>query len=314
MKMVQKSQGSIFIDSGAHSLWNTHVKPSINRADYSFYKTNAFWEYVDNYAAWIKERKHKVDTYVNVDVIFNPEMTWEVQKYLEDTHKLEPLPVVHYGTPIKWLKRYMGYKEYIGIGGLGQGCTMKDYHIFADEMFNAICDSNGMPKHRIHGFAVTSPALLHKYPWWSVDSTSWVQFGRFGAICIPKMRGCKLLYKQAPIVLFLTKRSPKINERNKHIETLSEIERKTIEKFIAKKGYKLGKSELKKEPISYELKDNEIIIKKCNGYNIIEIIIEKGLINNGIQRDTFNAKYFVDLANSIPKWPWKFRNKGLLLT
>jgi len=38
------------------------------------------------------------------------------------------------------------------------------------------------PEHKFHGFGLTSFKLLRKFRWYSVDSTTWGQGGRFGRI------------------------------------------------------------------------------------------------------------------------------------
>src|SRR5262245_14430222 len=65
--------GEFFLDSGAHSL---HMK--FRGSGSKFHETDAFWEYVDGYAAFVKEHEEEIDYYVNVDVIFDPEMSWRV--------------------------------------------------------------------------------------------------------------------------------------------------------------------------------------------------------------------------------------------
>jgi hypothetical protein len=62
--------------------------------DFSIYDTDMFWQYVDEYAAFIKEYRDGIDFFANVDVIQDPKRTWKVQKYLENEHGLDPVPVV----------------------------------------------------------------------------------------------------------------------------------------------------------------------------------------------------------------------------
>lgn len=311
MRMEQKLKGSIFIDSGAHSLYTEHVIKKNHTEGYSFYETDKFWDYVDKYAEWIKKNLHKINIYVNVDVIFNPKLSWKVQKYLENQHGLKPLPVIHYNTDIKWLKKYMDDYEYIGIGGIGQEVSVSKYTSFGDKVFSTICDSKGIPQYKLHGFAITSPSLIHRYPWYSVDSTSWVQYGRFGAICIPKIKNNKFNFSIPPIVLFVSKRSPSKNIQGKHISTISSYERKCVFKYIKDKGFSIGKSKTKKVKLNYIPKEDEIIIEKNSSYYIVEKIIKNGVANNNVMRDTFNAMYFIDMANSVPEWPWPFKHRKI---
>src|SRR5262245_48519493 len=113
---------SHFFDSGSFTLWTkareyAQGKPEKRKWDY--YDKEDFWKYIDSYAAFVKRYKIAIDLYANVDVIPNPELSWRNLKYLEDKHGLTPVPVIHYGTDLEWLKRHMasGY-DIIGLGGL----------------------------------------------------------------------------------------------------------------------------------------------------------------------------------------------------
>lgn len=159
----------VSIDSGAHSLYNKYTRGK--ERSFDFYESDEFWKFVDGYASFIKEHKDEISLYVSVDVIFNAPLSWKVQKYLEDTHKLNPLPVFHVGEDFKWLKKYIDNYDYIGLGGLGQ-TTSKTMWIkgMGDPAFSMICDDKGYPRVKTHGFAMTSPELIIDYPWASVDS------------------------------------------------------------------------------------------------------------------------------------------------
>lgn len=302
--------GTIFVDSGAHSLYTEFVMRQKHKHGYAFYESDAFWNYVDDYANWIKQRLHLIDVYVNVDVIFNPELSWKVLKYLENEHKLNPLPVLHYNIEKKWIYKHMDNYEYLGIGGIGQEVSVAEYISFGDNLFTLLTDSKGYPTHKTHGFAMTSPFLMQRYPWYSVDSTAWAYFGRFGAIIIPKIKNGQHDYKTSPIILFISDRSTQKGIKGRHLDDFSPIEKKVIIEFIKNKGYKLGKSKYKKVPLDYKRKPGkEFLISKHKNHILIEDCIEFGIKNNNLMRDYFNAEYYKDLANSIPEWPWPFRHK-----
>ena len=78
-----------FMDSGAHSLYSEHVIKKNHEDGYAFYETKEFFEYVDRYCDYIKENNAAIDHYANVDVIFNPEKSYEVLK-LSLIHISEP--------------------------------------------------------------------------------------------------------------------------------------------------------------------------------------------------------------------------------
>lgn len=156
---------SLFLDSGAHSLYTKELIKKQHSESYSFYESDDFIKYVDEYAAFIKKYKRYIDVYVNVDVIFNPEKSYDIQRYLEDKHDLKPLPVVHFGSDLKWVEFYIdrGY-DYIGLGGLGQEVTRNQYINWADRVFELICDTpKRLPKVKTHGFAMTSLKLMLRY-------------------------------------------------------------------------------------------------------------------------------------------------------
>ena len=60
------------LDSGAHSLYNKYVKGS---RDFSFYESDEFWEFADDYANFLLENKDRFEFYVCMDVIRNPELS-----------------------------------------------------------------------------------------------------------------------------------------------------------------------------------------------------------------------------------------------
>lgn len=283
----------IFLDSGAYSLYHHSFKKAGGNKDYNHVETDEFWKYVDSYAEYVKENEHLVDVYVNVDVIFNPEATWRVQKYLEDTHKLKPLPVFHFGEDIKWFKKYLDNHEYIGISGVGKETPLSTYVHFAHNIFDLVCfGKKRLPRWRIHGFAMTSPDLLFRYPWYSIDSTSWVQFSKFGAIIVPKTFQKKPKYDVSPNVIFLSERSPKQREINGwHYARFEGGFKNEILKYIEQFGFILGKSEM------VDGKEN---------------VIEPGLCNDHKLRDKFNLMYFLELEKTMPNWPRPFYTNELL--
>lgn len=150
--------------------------------DFSIFDAKEFKDYLNSYIEFVHKYKNQLLTYVNLDVIFNPERTWENQKYLESCG-LSPLPVFHYGEDIKWLKKYMDNYEYVGIGGVSQVTKQKFSNDLGDPAFDLIFKSS--QKVKVHGFAVTSVDLLTRYKWFSCDSSTWIKCGAYGDILVP---------------------------------------------------------------------------------------------------------------------------------
>lgn len=109
------------------------------------------------------------------------EETLANQKYLdENCPNCYIIPIYHLSDYLKdrgLLKQFIddGY-PYIGIGGVaGEGSPVKLQKQFYDYIFNITRD-----KIKLHGLGITSEPILERYPWYSVDSTSWLSFARYG--------------------------------------------------------------------------------------------------------------------------------------
>ena len=172
--------------------------------DFSFNESNEVKQYFDAYIAYVKKWEKRLYGYVNLDVIFNPQKSWENQKYMESCG-LKPVPVYHFGEDQSWLRKYMDNYDYIGIGGLGQDIT-KDKFImtFGDETWRYILSSKQNIK--THGFAVSSFELLKRYDWWSIDSTTWVKHAAYGNTVVPgrNPKTGKLDVNYQPILVYVS--------------------------------------------------------------------------------------------------------------
>lgn len=139
---------SLFLDSGAFSAWSKNVNISI-----------------DEYIEFIKNNIDYIDVYSVLDDIIDAEKTWQNQIYMEE-QGLSPLPCFHYGEDLNYLKKYISNYDYISLGGMVP-IASKNLRVWLDNIFiNYICDKNGMPKVKIHGFGMTSLDLMIRYPWY----------------------------------------------------------------------------------------------------------------------------------------------------
>ena len=296
LEEIPTSVGSFFMDSGAHSIYTREVIAQKGRNGYKFYESEEFYRYVDSYAKFIKKYGWAVDYYANVDAIFNPEISYKVQKYLEDKHKLKPVPVIHFGTDLKWIHRYLkeGY-EFLGIGGLGQEVTKEEYYGWADQVFSILCPASNASKPivRTHGFAMTSWELMRRYPWWSVDSASWIKAAAYGMIYVPHLRKGVFTFDEKPYTINASDKSPSMSEKGKHITTLTEMEAQVIIKWLNKINVPLG---------------GRFVNSKGGRVHIQPLPVEKerGVMNHHKPRAENNLAYFFALAESLPEWPWAF--------
>lgn len=284
----------VFVDSGAHGLYNEHVLRQKDHG-YSWFETDGFTEYLDSYAAFIKDQADFITAYANVDVIFNPELTWKSQMYLEEVHGLSPIPVIHHGTPLCWLERYLekGY-EYIALGGNAQQGQFGDYRMWADSAFEMLCPPPSyLPVAKVHGFAAFAHHILTRYPWWSVDATTWIMFAAYGYIMMPPPQKGGWRYD---VPAFYVKVTPQVGKTNPMRVGVQDLRTKEVQRivyrYLEEKGFPLGRSET--DPATGE-----------------EVVLEAGVTNNYQMRCELNALYFADLSAHLPPWPWPFRNSKL---
>lgn len=138
-----------------------------------------------NYAQFIKNSSGIWTTCSSLDAIGRGE---EAAKASYDNLKtLESLgvgiqPVFHVREPDEWLARYIeeGY-DYIFIGGMVPETTEWLFERL-DVLWDSILTNyNGTAKVKVHGFGLTDQKLMFRYPWYSVDSSSWLMTGIYGA-------------------------------------------------------------------------------------------------------------------------------------
>jgi hypothetical protein len=301
---MENKKVELFLDSGAFSAWTQGVPVDIRE-----------------YIKFIKENANVIDVYANLDVIgiggkkpnrLTAEKTLENQKVMEKAG-LSPIPVFHFGEPFSFLEYYCSEYDYVALGVAGNiGTKLIPW---LDTCFSEyICDKEtGLPKIKAHGFAVTSLSLMLRYPWYSVDSTSWVVTGRMGGIFVPRKIDGEWKYDKNPLKVSVSLRSPNMKDESKHINTFSFTEREIILEYIHKKGYKLGKSKFKEVDWDYSLEENERFFGKKpenkSEKRVVEEILEDGISNRYQLRDELNIKYFLDLEESMSKWPWPFKRE-----
>lgn len=289
---------SHFLDSGAHGLYAREVlrKKQEGSDKFKWYKTSAFREYIDLYVEFVRQHRAGIDDFANVDVIFNPELTWEAQQYIEKEHKLRPVPVIHWGTPLKWVKHYLslGY-EYIALGGLGQEVKVDMYYNWADQVYKLLCPyPQREPVVKTHGFAMTTHSLMWRYPWWSVDSASWVKVSAYGHIYVPHKRKGEFAFDISPYIIAVSAVSTDLNKREQHIKTLSGKARAVVMDWLDYLGIEFGETERDKK--------GNVILNEKNKPNIIT----PGVENDYTIRNEVNLRLFDMVQTAIPAWPRPF--------
>lgn len=243
---------------------------------------------VYDYCDFIKRYNHVITHYSVLDDMLCAEKTLENQKIMEE-QGLNPIPCFHYNEDPKYLEYYIENYDYISLGGMVP-VTTKDLIPWLDNIFrNYICDKQGYPKVKVHGFGLTAFNLMFRYPWYSVDSSSWLQTGRFGGILIPRKTGGKYNWQLPPTKITVSNQSPLAKDDGKHYFTMSDSERQVVDDYLNEIGYKIGVSEF-------------------NEYGE-ETIIEDGVQNNYVLRHEVNLIYYRELQDRFEAYPRQFKVK-----
>jgi hypothetical protein len=298
------SRLSLFLDSGAFSLL-TQVSKKKSTED--FIDSSEYKQFRDAYIRFILKYPELFNYYSNLDVIGDAQKTWENQQYLE-SFGLKPIPVFHYGSDVKWLLHYLnlGY-DYIALGGMVPVSTAALIPWLDNLWANYLTDKDGYPIIKVHGFGMTSLKPMIRYPWFSVDSTSWAIYSKYGIVLVPPFISGEYKYDRQFRSVFVSTKSPKTRIEGKHITTFSGVEREHILNYFSSKGYGMGESEILTVDSTYK----PLPEKKETWYDrklgLVEKVIKPGLSNDYKLRDEINAKYFLDLEKNSKPWPWPFK-------
>lgn len=147
----------IFVDCGAFSAENSGK--DIN---------------IDEYCQFIIDTG--ATTYAGLDVIGDAKASAKNIEYMRKEYGLKPIPTFHLGSTLDDLAELVhGEYSYIALGGLVFSSNVMKH---CDQVWHYILSHN--PKLRVHGFGITNAELMARYPWYSVDSSSWTGCERFG--------------------------------------------------------------------------------------------------------------------------------------
>lgn len=208
VKNIRESGVKVFLDSGAFSSFSLGVEVSI-----------------EAYAQFIKDHGDIIEMASVLDAIGDPLGTYHNQQTLEKLG-VEVLPCFHFGEPWDLCEYYVNNYEYITIGGMVPIPNRK-LETWLDELWSRVLtDKDGYSRIKIHGFGLTARTLMAKYPWYSVDSSSWVQAAANGSIILPEL----------PQPIAISARSPSIKDFTRHYETLPPPVKAEVDRLLAHYG------------------------------------------------------------------------------
>ncbi len=170
---------NVFLDCGAFSAWTQGKAIGLR-----------------GYLKFIRKFEHKFERITVLDKIPETQSSVDTKLAGEESlrnynimKKILPLtklvPIYHFGEDFSILEQYVkDGVDLIGLGGIagsvkpgskGKLDIKKSLAWFA-QCFKAF------PKQKFHGFGMFSRRVLHNFPFYSCDSTHWLQSGRYGHI------------------------------------------------------------------------------------------------------------------------------------
>jgi|ETNvirenome_6_85_1030632.scaffolds.fasta_scaffold16431_4 hypothetical protein len=170
---------NIIIDSGAFSVWN--------KGDYINLQ-----DYIEFLIQFKKNYSHYFNTmrFVTLDVIpgeknkvpTNKQKDDAAKKGLDNLYEMlrtfkynELIHVYHMYENSKYIDKILENIDYIGISPANDASS-KTKKNWLTEVFDYL------PVVKTHGFAVTALGLIKEFPWYSVDSTSFILSASMGSI------------------------------------------------------------------------------------------------------------------------------------
>jgi len=165
IKDMETTYDHIFIDSGGYSARKKGVEVDISK-----------------YAEFLDRNRDNITVGANLDVS-DLQIALNNEEFLSKTYPV--IPVYHmqeYASSDNKIKHelletYCREHDYIAVGGVaGTGSNIKELINFLRFVFKHTMKTNT----RVHGFGITNSKMLLEFPFYSVDSTSWMIAGTYG--------------------------------------------------------------------------------------------------------------------------------------
>lgn len=204
VRKIRREGVKVFLDSGAFSAFSLGTEIDLGA-----------------YCDYIHRNADIIDFPSVLDAIGDAEGTFHNQEEME-RRGTRPLPCYHYGEPTDLLDYYVSKYDYVTIGGMVPISTPQ-LKLWLDRIWEEhLTNADGTPKVKVHGFGLTSLPLMIRYPWYSVDSSTWVQWAANGMILIPTRTG----------QLDVSNKSSRRKHAGQHLDSLAQVETDSIEAEI----------------------------------------------------------------------------------
>lgn len=198
----------VFLDSGAYSAFSQGAEINLN-----------------DFCDYVRRNQHIIEYASVLDAIGDYRGTWHNQAAIE-RNGVRALPCWHFGEPDEVGQYYIDNYDHITLGGLVPVSTAQ-MKTWLDRIFERyLTNPDGTPKVKVHGFGVTSLPMMMRYPWYSVDSSTWAQWANNGMILLPRSG------RQIDI----SSQSSRRKAFNQHIDSMPQLQRQALEDEIMLEG------------------------------------------------------------------------------
>jgi hypothetical protein len=223
----------LMLDSGAFTAWKKGKPVDIGA-----------------YADYILEHQDPIESYVNLDVISGAfgrtaaaaeveeaaQMGYKNLLYLE-SRGLKAIPVIHIREREYWLEAVLdrGY-DYIGFSATSLASRTAGVAWY-NAMWSRVINEDGLPTVKVHGFGETSPEILYRYPWYSIDSATWGHCSRYGLIVTPVWSAQGLRYDLPPQYFYAAnKENHRARGDEKDLRIIDSAVRERLEEYLQSIG------------------------------------------------------------------------------
>lgn len=211
---IRESGDKIFLDSGAFSAWTLGVDIDLP----------TYCDYIKRNMDILRIEDGDVMASV-LDGIGDVHKTYENQLAMEALGA-KPLPCFHFEEDERYLEWYIANYQYITLGGM-VGKPVKQLRNWLDRIWDRyLCDGSGRAKIKVHAFGITSVEIMERYPWYSVDSSSWIQAAAFGSVITPD-------HGPMPV----SDKSPSRHDAGRHVSNFSPAEKQYVFDMFQKQGF-----------------------------------------------------------------------------
>ena len=211
---IRERNDKIFLDSGAFSAFTLGVDLDLP----------TYCDYIKRNDDIIRKEDGILMASV-LDGIGDAQLTYDNQLAME-AKGVRPLPCFHAGEDERYLEWYIKNYDYITLGGM-VGASPKQLMIWLDRIWDKyLTDGSGNPRLKVHGFGITAIPIMERYPWWSCDSSSWIQSAAFGSVITPEF---------GP--LSVSEKSPSRHDAGQHVENLPSIMQSKVFTMFEKQGF-----------------------------------------------------------------------------